>query len=68
MSLLPSLPHCHENRETASKAAAGIKTHTTIYKTDNQQRPTVEGRELYSIFYKNYKGKEAEIYLYLCIN
>ena len=28
-------------------------THTTIYKRDNQQGPTVEHRELYSIFCDN---------------
>ena len=28
-------------------------THTTIYKIDNQQGPTVQHRELYSIFWAN---------------
>ena len=32
--------------------------HTTIYKIDNQQRPTVEHREVHSII--TYKGKESE--------
>ena len=32
-------------------------THTTIYKLDNQQGPTVEHRELYSIFCNNLYGK-----------
>ena len=31
--------------------------HTTIYKIDNQQGPTVEHRELYSIFCNNLNGK-----------
>ena len=31
--------------------------HSTVYKIDNQQGPTVEHRELYSIFYNNLNGK-----------
>ena len=31
--------------------------HTTIYKIDNQQGPTVYQRERYSIFYNNLYGK-----------
>ena len=31
--------------------------HTTVYKIDNQQGPTVEHRELYSIFCNNLNGK-----------
>ena len=30
-----------------------MNTHTTICKTDNQQGPTVQHRELYSIFCDN---------------
>ena len=33
--------------------------HTTIYKIDNQQGPTVQYKKLYSIFC-NYMGKESE--------
>ena len=31
--------------------------HTTIYKIDNQQGPTVQHRELYSILCNNLHGK-----------
>ena len=31
-----------------------------IYKTNNQQRPTVQHGELHSIFYDIYMGKEPE--------
>ena len=31
--------------------------HTTIYKIDNQQEPTIQYRELYSIVYNNLQGK-----------
>ena len=31
--------------------------HTTVYKMDNQQGPTVEHEELYSIFCNNLYGK-----------
>ena len=34
--------------------------HSSIYKIDNQQGPTVQHRELYSIFCNNYMGKESE--------
>ena len=34
-------------------AIAFSEIHTTIYKTDKQQDPTVEHRELYSIPYNN---------------
>ena len=33
--------------------------HTTVYRMDNQQGPTVEHREVYSIFVITYKGKES---------
>ena len=40
--------------ERGDKSGAWDKqTHTTIYKIDNQQGPTVRHRELYSIFYDN---------------
>ena len=38
----------------------GFSTHTTIYKMDNQQEPTVQYRELYSIFYTNLYGKQSK--------
>ena len=31
--------------------------HTIIYKTDNQQQPTVQHRKLYSVFCNNLYGK-----------
>ena len=46
-------------------------THTiTVYKVDNQQGPTVQHRELYSVFCNNPYGKESEkryMYMYNCI-
>ena len=35
----------------------GINIHTTIYKIDKQQGPTVKHRELYSVFCDNLYGK-----------
>ena len=35
----------------------GVNTYTTVYKADNQQGPTVQHRELYSIFVITSKGK-----------
>ena len=37
----------------------GINTHTTVYKIDNQQGPTVQHRELYSITCNNLYGKRV---------
>ena len=42
-------------------------THTTIYKTDNQQRPAVQHRELYSILHNNQYGKESKKKVNACI-
>ena len=45
-------------------------THTT-FKIDKQHRPTVQHRELYSIFCNNLYGKRnrkgMDIYIYICI-
>jgi len=35
----------------------GINTHTTVYKIDNQEGPTVQHRELYSTICNNLYGK-----------
>ena len=37
-----------------------IHTHTTIHKTDNQEGPTVEHRELSQYSIITYMGKESE--------
>jgi len=41
-----------------------------MYKTDKQEGPTVQHRELYSLFLITYKRKASEkeyIYTYICI-
>lgn len=38
----------------------GSHMHTTIYRTDNQQGPTILHRKLYSVPYKNWDGKEPK--------
>ena len=38
----------------------GMNKHTAIYKIDNQQGPTVQHGELYSIFCDNLYQKESE--------
>ena len=38
----------------------GINIYTLCIKIDNQEGPTVQHRELYSIFYSNCKAKESE--------
>ena len=41
-------------KETSDKLGVwNEQIHTTIYKTDNQQGPTVQHREPYSMFCKN---------------
>ena len=35
-----------------------------MYKIDNQQGPTIDHRELYSIFDNNLQGKESEYMLW----
>ena len=40
---------------------------TTIYKIDKQQGPNVQSKELYSISYSNYSGKESEKESFCCI-
>ena len=43
-------------RKAVGEGNLGVRNwqiYTTIYKIDEQQGPTVEHRELYSIFYNN---------------
>ena len=50
-----------ERNEGGINQELGINIHPTIEKTDNQQRPTVQHRELYSIFCNNLKGKNIYV-------
>ena len=54
-------------RERDKSGAWDDHTHSTIYKIDNQQRPTVEHRELYSIFWDNLYQKRILKRMDICI-
>ena len=41
-----------------------ISIYTTIYKIDDHEGPTVWQRELYTLFYTNYKRKKR---IYVCV-
>ena len=58
----------YQKGKTGINQEFGIKIHTTIYKIDNQQGPTIQHRKLYPIFCNNPYGKESEkewIYTYM---
>ena len=44
---------CGINQELGMNTHTHTHTHTTIYKIDNQEGPTVQHRELYSVFCDN---------------
>ena len=56
-------------RGISQEFGTNIYTLLTVYKTDNQQRPTVQHRELNSVFCNSYKGKESEKAMnkYICV-